>query len=168
MDDSTPTKIDRLPIKLILPRQGKEKKVQSGGKPPVPLRPVDNAFRNSLLNEVSAINEVLRPSIKETGAIPMRVKLHTKALAKSHRPDQLFSSDTCPIVGAGRLGELFVKATPKGLVVCCVGKYARGNSCGNILDAHGTALVMLTARNLGSNAGLAAGAPMWLAIAGVG
>lgn len=38
-----------------------------------------------------------------------------KAVAKSHRPEHLLSKKTCPIVGAGRLGELFVKATPAGL-----------------------------------------------------
>ncbi|MEX0803274.1 MAG: S8 family peptidase [Candidatus Binatia bacterium] len=45
----------------------------------------------------------------------MRVKLLAKAAAKSHRPEQLFSDSSCPIIGAGRLGELFIKATPEGL-----------------------------------------------------
>lgn len=115
MDDSVPPIVERLPIKLILPRQGKERRVEAGGGRPVPFRTVDAAFRRSLVSEVSSIDEVLRPSMKETGAIHIRVQLHATALAKSHRPNQLFSSDTCPIVGAGRLGELFVKATPKGL-----------------------------------------------------
>jgi hypothetical protein len=43
------------------------------------------------------------------------VKLIPKAAAKSHRPEYLFSPQSCPIVGAGKLGELFVKATPDGL-----------------------------------------------------
>jgi hypothetical protein len=43
------------------------------------------------------------------------VKLITKAAAKSHRPDDLFSMQSCPIIGAGRLGELFLKATNDGL-----------------------------------------------------
>src|SRR5258708_38892879 len=34
---------------------------------------------------------------------PMRVKLLTQASAKSHRPERLFSRDSCPIIGAGRL-----------------------------------------------------------------
>ena len=45
----------------------------------------------------------------------MRVKLLSKSVAKSHRPEHLFSTHSCPIVGAGSLGELFVKATPEGL-----------------------------------------------------
>jgi hypothetical protein len=43
------------------------------------------------------------------------VRLLPKAFAKSHRPEQLFSDQTCPIIGAGKLGELFLKATPSGL-----------------------------------------------------
>ena len=46
---------------------------------------------------------------------PRRVKLLTQASAKSHRPERLFSRDSCPIIGAGRLGEIFVKASAAGL-----------------------------------------------------
>ena len=31
----------------------------------------------------------------------MRVKLLSKAVAKSHRPEHLFSPQSCPIVGGG-------------------------------------------------------------------
>lgn len=106
---------DRLPIKLIMPKQGTEKRVPAGGTPPRPFRTVDAAYRKSLSKQVSAIREALIPHMKHTRAAPVRVKLLTKAIAKSHRPDQLFSAETCPIVGAGRLGELFLKATPEGL-----------------------------------------------------
>jgi hypothetical protein len=115
MADSNNRVASRLPIKLILPKQGTEKRVPGGGTPPKPFRPVDAAYRRSLIKQVSAIEEALLPQIKQTGAAPVRVKLLTKAAAKSHRPEQLFSSDTCPIVGAGHLGELFVKATHSGL-----------------------------------------------------
>ncbi|MBF4483097.1 S8 family serine peptidase [Dehalococcoides mccartyi] len=113
-DSDTPT-VDRLPIKLIMPKQGKEKKVPAGGTPPRPFRVVDDAYRKRLSNEVSAISEAVLPQVRQRVAIPLRVKILTKAVAKSHRPEQLFSSKTCPIVGAGRLGELFVKATAGGL-----------------------------------------------------
>lgn len=114
MDDKPP-RSDRLPIKLILPRQGAEKRVSGGGSPPKPFRTVDAAYRQRLSNEVSAIRDALTPQMKQTGAAPVRVKLLTKATAKSHRPEKLFSAETCPIVGAGKLGELFIKATPEGL-----------------------------------------------------
>lgn len=106
---------EHLPIRVILPRQGREKKVQPGGPPAKPFRRVDEKYRQGLLRQVDAALETVRlPAIK-VRAIPLRVQLIPKAIAKSHRPEQLFSSKTCPIVGAGRLGELFVKATPEGL-----------------------------------------------------
>ena len=115
MPENKNAKAERLPIKLIMPKQGMEKKVPSGGAPPKPFRDVDAEYRKSLSHQVSAMREALLPQMKETNAVPVRVKLLTKAAAKSHRPEQLFSTQTCPIVGAGHLGELFVKATPQGL-----------------------------------------------------
>lgn len=106
---------DRLPIKLIMRKQGVEKPVQPGGGKKVPFRPVDETYRQRLANQVSAIRDAVTPLVKPNGAAPVRVKLIPKATAKSHRPDDLFSFQTCPIVGAGRPGELFVKATNEGL-----------------------------------------------------
>jgi serine protease AprX len=108
-------RIEHLPIKLIMPRQGKERKVEAGGAPPVPFREVDAKYRKSLSNQISAIYTAITPQVKQRGAAPLRVKLLTRAVAKSHRPQQLFSAKTCPIIGAGRLGELYIKATDEGL-----------------------------------------------------
>jgi hypothetical protein len=106
---------DRLPIKLIMPKQGVERNVSGGGSPPKPFRKVDNAYRQSLVNQVSAMRGALQPQLERTGAAPARVKVIAKAAAKSHRPEHLFSLQSCPIIGAGGLGELFIKATPDGL-----------------------------------------------------
>ena len=108
---------ERLPIKLIMPKQYTERRITAGGAPPVPFRPVDARYRNHLSKQVSAIRSAIVPQIRTTGAAPVRVKLISKAAAKSHRPDHLFSPDSCPIIGSGRLGELFVKATAHGLDV---------------------------------------------------
>lgn len=106
---------ERLPIKLIMPKQGTERRVPGGGSPPKPFREVDPEYRQRLANQVAAIQDVLLPQLKETKAAPVRVKILTKAAAKSHRPDHLFSEESCPIIGSGRVGELFIKATPRGL-----------------------------------------------------
>lgn len=45
----------------------------------------------------------------------VKVTLKEEALAKSHRPLNLFSSQTCPIVGSLDFGELLVSATATGL-----------------------------------------------------
>lgn len=112
-DQRTP---QRLPIKLVLPKQGHEKKVQGGGAQKVPFREVSREYRGSLRNQVAAIEQAVGAlhRVSRTPA-PVRVTLIRKAVAKSHRPTRLFSERSCPIVGAGRLGELFVKATPQGL-----------------------------------------------------
>ncbi len=106
---------ERLPIKLIMPQQYKEKRVSGGGSKPKPFRQVTDGSRTSLTRQILAIRDVVSPQIVETEVAPVRVKLLPQAAAKTHRPENLFSSDTCPIVGAGRLGELFIKATTKGL-----------------------------------------------------
>lgn len=113
MADRPPS--DRLPIRLILPKQGKENRVQGGGSPPKPFRQVTDDFRRSLANQVSMLRATARRQVGQTGAMPVRVKLLSQASAKSHRPRVLFTWETCPIVGAGRLGELFIKGTPDGL-----------------------------------------------------
>jgi serine protease AprX len=105
----------RLPIKLIMPKQGTERKIPPGGTPPKPFRTVDDQYRSGLSNQVTALRSAIVPQISHTDAAPVRVKLLPKAAAKSHRPEHLFSHDTCPIIGAGRLGEIFVKATTEGL-----------------------------------------------------
>ena len=114
-DETRLPRQERLLIKVIMPKQGMERKVSGGGAPPKPFRPVDARYRGRLSNQVAAIRAAIVPQIRTSGAAPVRVKLLSKAVAKSHRPEHLFSPQSCPIVGGGSLGELFVKATPEGL-----------------------------------------------------
>lgn len=115
MNDTNRRSPERLPIKLVLPKQGTEQKVPGGGSPPKPFRKVDDGFRQSLSNSVEAIRELASQSASPVRALPVRVKLAKKALAKSHRPDALFNARTCPIIGAGAPGEIFVRGTSAGL-----------------------------------------------------
>ncbi|HMG68881.1 MAG TPA: S8 family serine peptidase, partial [Chitinophagaceae bacterium] len=103
---------DRLPIKVILPNQGAQKKNKGGGSSKL-FRQVDKKYRQSLSNQVNAIKK--STTFNKIEMAPVRIKLLAKASAKSHRPEDIFSEETCPIVGSGSLGELFVKATPMGL-----------------------------------------------------
>lgn len=114
-EDPTKQPQDRLPIKLIMPKQGTERPVPGGGSPPKPFRDVTPEYRASLSSQVTAIREGLRAQATPGQVAPVRVRVVPKAAAKSHRPEKLFSEDSCPIVGGGRPGELFIKATPKGL-----------------------------------------------------
>lgn len=114
-DTKWPASHDRLPIKLILPNQGKERLAPAGGSPPIPFRKVDSNYRRRLQNQVEAVHRTIASQKSPIEAVPVRVKLLSQASAKSHRPEHLFTRDSCPIIGAGGLGELFVKATPSGL-----------------------------------------------------
>lgn len=114
-DATRPPRQERLLIKVIMPKQYTERKVPGGGTPPKPFRPVDQKYRASLSSQVAAIRTAILPQIKTAGAAPVKVKLVSQAVAKSHRPEHLFSAQSCPIVSGGSLGELFVKATPEGL-----------------------------------------------------
>jgi len=98
-----------------MPKQGAQRKIPGGGMPPRPFRTVDAKYRVNLSTQVAALRSALIPQIRNVGAAPARVKLLLKAAAKSHRPENLFSPESCPIIGGGRLGELFVKTTPEGL-----------------------------------------------------
>ena len=114
-ETSRPSRQERLLIKVIMPKQGTERKVPGGGTPPKLFRPVDEKYRASLSSQVAAIRTAIAPQILTAGAAPVRVKLLSTAAAKSHRPAHLFSRQSCPIVGGASLAELFVKATPVGL-----------------------------------------------------
>lgn len=106
---------ERLLIKVILPDQGDSKRVSGGGGKVQPFRSVDPAFRRSLSTRILALRDAIEPAARRIGAAPAKVRLVPKALAKSHRPERLFSDETCPIIGAGRPGELFIRATPGGV-----------------------------------------------------
>ena len=115
MSEAARTAPNRLPIKLIMPNQGRERPVPGGGSPPKPFKDITPAVRASLGTQITAIKDSLAPQIVRAGAAPIRVQLIGKALAKSHRPEKLFNDRTCPIIGAGTHGELYLKATPEGL-----------------------------------------------------
>lgn len=111
-DDTPP----RLPIKVISSKQGKERPVPAGGKRPEPFRKITSSYIASLRTQVAEIEKSVRQIHKDSSLpVPIRVTVLAKAVAKSHRPRQIFSERTCPIVGAGKLGELYLKGTRHGL-----------------------------------------------------
>src|SRR4051812_17039363 len=100
---------ERLYIKVILKDQAQEQKKPPGGGPPVPFKAVTSQFRKRLISSVADVEKVLATAPARSKSVPARVTLEKKAQAKSHRPTKLFGADTCPIIGAGKPGELFVK-----------------------------------------------------------
>jgi hypothetical protein len=105
---------ERLYIKVILQNQAQEQKKQGGGPKPKPFKAVTPQFRQKLISSVAEVETVIAAAPDRVKSVPARVTLEKKAQAKTHRPTPLFDSRTCPIIGAGRPGELFVKMTSQG------------------------------------------------------
>lgn len=105
---------ERLYIKVILKDQAQEQRKPGGGKAPTPFKKVTPQFRQRLISSVGNVEQYLRTAPSQSKIVPARVTLEKKAQAKTHRPTRLFSADTCPIIGAGKPGELFVKMSPRG------------------------------------------------------
>ncbi len=100
----------RLPIKVVLNRDGDWFSPDGGGGGRKMFGEVTPDVRRSLSEQLASTARILH--IDET-ALPAvgRVVLKRDALAKSHRPAKLFR-DTCPIIGVGHLGELFISLRP--------------------------------------------------------
>jgi hypothetical protein len=106
---------ERLYIKLILPKQGTDKKVPGGSGKVEPFKEINESFTNKLIQTLDNAAQTLKTESSKLKIIPLQVLLENKAVAKSHRPIELFNGKTCPIIGVGKLGELFLKGTPQGI-----------------------------------------------------
>lgn len=106
-----------LPIKVIIPRDGD---FRAPGPAPRDVKffgAVTDAMRQDFAQQADTLAAFFAHSFDAQPSVPAvaRVRLKPEAVAKSHRPTDLFNDDTCPIIGGGALGELFVSVQPKGL-----------------------------------------------------
>lgn len=107
----------RLPLKVVPPLQQDFYKPKPGGGPKKVFTPVTREFRQRLAEQVIGVKAHFKESFKEYPDLPAvaRVKVHSEAIAKSHRPTTLLSNNTCPVIGAEGLGHLLLSVTPTGL-----------------------------------------------------
>ncbi|MDD3269500.1 MAG: S8 family peptidase [Syntrophomonadaceae bacterium] len=89
-----------------------------GAKDPKNFHKVDVQRRALLRERITVIQKAFKKKFAIYPDVPCiaRVKLHDDALAKSHRPVQVFKSNTCPVIGSGAFGEIFIQATEQGLI----------------------------------------------------
>src|SRR5688572_6544220 len=87
----------RLPIKIVIPRQDDFRPVPSGGSARKVFDEVTREGRDLLLEQLASVRAVLAQGANVPAVA--RVVVKEKALAKSHRPFQLFNRNTCPIIG---------------------------------------------------------------------
>ena len=78
---------------------------------------INRRLSENLLRKQKQDLRVLGTSFVASPSLPgvSRVILEPKALAKSHRPTALFNEASCPVIGVGDLGELFIRASHSGL-----------------------------------------------------
>lgn len=106
-----------LPIKVVFPRPEDYKAPPPGGGSTKVFGVVDDAVRATFATEVRDVARYFEPSFRRPETLPAvaKVTLKPEAVAKSHRPTDLFNPDTCPIIGGNKLGEIYVCVDPRGL-----------------------------------------------------
>lgn len=112
--------IERLPIKVVFTGPDDLVRPDSGGGPAKvfdedKLTPeLRTSFVTQVRDIAEAFSDVLSPSLNLPAVA--RVTLKEQAIAKSHRPTELFSEDTCPIIGCENFGSLLIRVSRQGLL----------------------------------------------------
>jgi serine protease AprX len=106
---------ERLYVKIVMPKQGKEKKKKPGGSKIIPFATITPASRERLTVGLEAAERLLVNIPLSRPVIPLKAILSVKALAKSHWRDELFDRRSCPVIGAGKPGELFLRGSREGI-----------------------------------------------------
>ena len=97
---------ERLYVKIVMPKQGVEKKKPGGGVKPEVFTPVTSAVRTRLAASLEPVERLLASVPLSRPVVPLKAVLTPKALAKSHWRAALFDEKSCPVIGAGKPGEL--------------------------------------------------------------
>ena len=107
----------RLPIKIVLPVEGDFKKPSGGGSARKLFGEVTEPVRDALVSQVQEVSHFFESTFEEHPRLPAvaKVVLKDKAIAKTHRPKELFSKNTCPIIGVRDFGEILISVQPQGL-----------------------------------------------------
>ena len=105
----------RLPIKVVIPQeQDLTSKSPGGGRNK--FLDISDKEQAVFVEQVQAVREYFSDALSGSN-IPAvaRVVLKEDALAKTYRPQSIFSRDTCPVFGGETIGSLLVSVRPAGL-----------------------------------------------------
>ncbi|MDR1405094.1 MAG: S8 family peptidase [Candidatus Methanoplasma sp.] len=105
-----------LPIQVVSPRNLDYSAVNGGGSTKE-LEPYTPEMRESISKQCMNLKTVLNKTFLQFPAQPCvgKVVMKEKAIAKTHKPTELFKEDTCPIIGTEMINEILIKVTPDGL-----------------------------------------------------
>lgn len=109
-----------LPVRVVQPSRDflQKNEVVGGSAPKWFIETADfESHKDFLFSEISGIETDLEDNFQKYPEIPsvIKAKLTEKAWAKSHRPNNIFDVETCPIIGLDHMGELLISATKTGL-----------------------------------------------------
>ncbi len=107
-----------LPIKVVLPRKDFDYRPDpSTGGSTKQFCDVTPELRKTFVESVDKIENYFASSFEEYPDIPVvaKVALRKEAMAKSHRPKLIFNSNTCPVIGLDKPGELLISVNKPGL-----------------------------------------------------
>lgn len=102
---------------LLMPYTRQElRPKRGGGSSPEPLVDVGDRFRSEVSSRLDSLASVAdaRHATPER-PLPVKIRLHEKALAKSNRPYDLLQSHALPVEAVDRIGELVVGGTASSL-----------------------------------------------------
>ena len=107
----------KLPLKVVPTLERDFYNPESGGGPKKVFTPVTAEFRQKLSSQVIDIRNHFAKTFREFPKVPAvaRVRVRADAIAKSHRPTEVFTVSTCPIIGGEGLGDLLVSVTTRVL-----------------------------------------------------
>lgn len=97
------------PLILVRPSHLDFIKPEGGGGPRKIFGVVNRAARRHLQRQVEASQSYFRNQLRQNSNLRgvLKIILKSEALAKSHRPIGLLEANNCPVIGVGKLGELF-------------------------------------------------------------
>lgn len=103
-----------LPIKMIIPRNTDYINNTGGGKDKY-FCEVTDQLQSEIIEQFNVLNDFFEDFFEEEHNAPAigKVKIREEAIAKSHRPNDLLQE--CPIIGVGKLDELYIKVTESGI-----------------------------------------------------
>jgi hypothetical protein len=106
-----------LPIKVVLPRSEDYQSPNDGGGEIKFFGEFTDSLREKFGADLLNVQNHFQQSFGIWSEMPVvaKVRLKSEATAKSHRPTELFGEETCPIIGANRLGELYISVCPNGM-----------------------------------------------------
>ncbi|MFE7194971.1 S8 family peptidase [Microbacterium oxydans] len=100
------------PILLLPYRRSELGRKSGGGNTPAPLIDLTPAVRASMASNLRQIaDEAVNLAATATQPLPVKIRLHEKALAKTRRPYALLTSVDLPVEAVENAGELVVPAT---------------------------------------------------------